>query len=392
MERPAHGFRHHAIGMTLSLAGCMLHGACAPDQDGTASVAVPPGTPIEIDETPYLSVGVVEGDSIQEFHRVVTPFLLPDGSLAIPVAGAHTIRVFDPDGRILSSLGRRGEGPGEFAFLGAAWPRGDTIEVFDGRLLRITRFLPDGSHQVVPLDPVPSAQSAVPGGLPDGWAVMGVADAGMGRRDSLVVHRFGRTGAHLGEVAQTEGMARYSIGTASGPDPLSPKALFAVRRGEIYVAETLTPAIRVLDSMGALRREITWEPDEALSPDAAFRLVVDSAVARVEPDRAAATRQYLEAFPVQDRLSSFWDFIVDEEGFVWVRPFEPLRHTLALGGFERAGPGGRWLIYSSQGVEVGSVEVPSELEPAFITSEAMVGIRRDAMGVESVRVHAVKRR
>jgi hypothetical protein len=368
--------------------------ACDPAGESTSFTSPPPGTPTEIDATPSISVGVLEGDTVQEFFRVVTPFLLPNGRLVVPLAGSKTIRVFGPGGEFVESLGREGEGPGEFLGLGGAWPRGDTIEAFDGELWRITRFIPDGSVEVVPLHRIWSAQSPVPGVvLSDGWVIMGVADAGMGRRDDMVVHWFGRDGSHLGEIAHAEGMARYMAQRSSGPEPLSPRALFAARDRDLYVAETLTPSIQVLDSTGAVKREITWEPELLMSPGATFSAVVDSAVSKTDPELAEATRRYLESAPVPDRIPSFWDLLVDTEGFLWIRPFEPFKHSFALGGAAvgGSGPGGKWLVFSPVGVQVGSVEVPPDLEPAFITTDAMVGIRRDALGVESVRVHLLKR-
>jgi hypothetical protein len=392
MARFLRGFRCPVRWTLVPLIGVYLLSACAPEDRVPVTGELQPGTPTEIDEEPFLQVGVLEGDPDQEFHRVVTPFVLADGRLVVPLAGDQSLRVFTPEGRFLTSLGRRGEGPGEFASLDSAWPRGDSIEAFDGRLHRITRFFPDGSNQVVPLEPVPSAQLAIPGTLPNGWAVMGVADAGMGRRDRVVVHRFGLDGTHQGEVAQTEGMARYTVVRGSGPDPLSPRALFAVGHGEIYVAETLTPSIRVLDPAGTLLREIQWEPGTHQSVDETLRAVVDSAVASVEPERGQDLRDYLEAFPPPDRLSPFWDFIVDGEGFTWVRPFEPLKHAQALGGFQSSGRGGRWLIFSREGLQVGQVDVPEDLELGSITTSAAVGIRRDSLGVESVGVHRLHRR
>ena len=116
-------------------------------------------------------------------------------------------------------------------------------------------------------------------------------------------------------------------------------------------------------------------------------MVVDSASARTD-----GPRQNLEGFPVRDPFPVFGGFIVDDEQFLWVRPYEPLVHSPAFGGLAGAGPGGEWLIFSPQGVQVGSVELPSELEPHQITSDAVVGIVRDELGVESVRVHALARR
>lgn len=374
--------------MTLSV----LVVGCDAGDGGADPRAVPDGTPVSIGEDARLSVGVVEGDTIEQFHDVVTPFLLPDGELVVPVAGASAIRVFAPDGRFLRSFGRPGEGPGEFTGLDAAWSRGDTIEAFDSDLRRITRFPPGGAPDVVPLDRVGSVQTAIPGALLDGWVFTGVADAGMGRRDEMPVYRFARDGSHTGVVARARGMARFSTPAISGPDPLSPRAVFAVRRGEIYVAETLTPRIRVLDGTGSLAREITWEPDGAPSPEAAFERVVEAGVARAAPDDAEATRSRLESFEVRERAPAFWDFIVDEEGFIWVQPFDPGRHSLALTGFRGTGSGGEWRILSADGTRVGSVRVPDRLELTEVTSEAVVGIRRDELGVESVEVHALERR
>jgi len=43
--------------------------------------------------------------------------LIPDGRIAVADNGAATIRIFRPDGSFERELGRRGEGPGEFAYL-----------------------------------------------------------------------------------------------------------------------------------------------------------------------------------------------------------------------------------------------------------------------------------
>lgn len=379
--------------MMLAAGVGMLAGGCGTDENaGRVREAADP--PLEIHTEPQVAVGVVEGDPIQEFERVRTPFLLADGRLVVPVGGQRVIRVFDSEGEHLETLGGPGEGPGEFRSLGAVWPRGDTIEAFDGDLRRITRFFPDGAIDVVALDANRAAQAAVPGALRDGWALVAVAEVGVNGRDQMVVHRFGLDGAYTGEVAQVGGMVRYSSSQVSGPGPLSPRAVFAVHEEEVYAAETLTPAIQVFDTTGSLIREIAWKPETSESPEMAFASVLDAVAARAGTNRGAATRQRLEGFPVPDRMSCFWDVIVDNLGFVWVRPYEAQWHSVYLGGAINggAGPGGEWLVFSPEGVSVGSVKMPPTLEPTQITEDAVVGIERDEYGVEFVRVHSVVRR
>ena len=375
------------IRLSVTAVLSAVSSACGPGEGAAPVSSIPVGTPTAVAAAPFLSVGVLEGDSLEEFYRVVTPFLLSDGRLVVPLAGSRTLRVFGPGGEFLESLGRPGGGPGEFMSLNAAWPRGDIIEAFDNRLMRVTRFHKDGSVENVQLERRDRSEQALPGALPNGWAFRRIVAAHRDGRDEMGVHGFALDGAYLGDVAEVEGMARYRVPGMSGPDPLSPKAVFAVGGGAVYVGETLTPRIRVLELNGTLVREITWEADRDLSAEAVFRMVVDSASARTE-----TPRQLLESFPHRDPLPVFGGFLVDDEQFVWVRPFEPLLHAAALGGLQSVGPGGEWMIFSPEGVQVGSVKLPSELEPHQITSDAVVGIVRDELGVESVRVHSLTRR
>jgi len=61
------------------------------------------------------------------------------------VADGWAVRVFAPDGGLLRTIGRHGDGPGEFtaATLVAVLP-GDSVWVFDGGLNRVTVFEPGG--------------------------------------------------------------------------------------------------------------------------------------------------------------------------------------------------------------------------------------------------------
>jgi hypothetical protein len=51
------------------------------------------GTPVSIDPRPRVSIGVVEGDTLYELHRIVTPFIMADGRIVVPLGGSNTIRV-----------------------------------------------------------------------------------------------------------------------------------------------------------------------------------------------------------------------------------------------------------------------------------------------------------
>jgi len=364
--------------------------ACGPEGgDPSEDELVAPGLTVEA--APTINIGVLGGDPMQEFDRVVTPFLMPNGNLAVPTQGANSIRVFGPDGSFLTELGGPGDGPGEFNSLQSAWNRGDTIEAWDSRARRISRFLPDGEVEVVNLNGVTESLDGGVGPLGQGWAL--VSRYFGEPRDRVGVHSVSREGEHLVQIAALEGMARYRIPGMSGPHPLTPTVLLRTHQGELYAAEAMTPVISVFDLTGVLLREIPLDLEEFGPPNEVFEQVIDSAVARVEEDRKAQTRQRLSAFPRLDHLPVFWSFILDSDGLVWVRPYDPFQHSLELGGrlVGRAGPGGEWLVVSQEGKEVARVRMPPGLEPMQITQDAVVGVHQDELGVESVRVHSLRR-
>jgi hypothetical protein len=295
--------------------------ACAGDDSTTdTAAALPPGTPARVDSVAVVTVGTAAGDTLHELYRVVTPFLDSRGLLFIPLASSNTIRVFDSGGEFVTSLGRQGAGPGEFEQIGGAWARGDTIEVFDGSLNRITRFYPNDEFEVVSPDGSVGVQGAIAGAVPGGWILhlvkLGEPEstaAGASRRDSLILHHFALDGSHLGEIARTRGMTRYQSPVITGPEALSPRARLGVHDGRIYVGETLTPVVHVLDPDGAPVSDIVWEATSGESAADAFAAVVDSAIARSPEDRRAGVRTRYAAAPLPDRISAWWDFIVDSE-------------------------------------------------------------------------------
>ena len=351
-----------------------------------------PGAPLEIEAVPALSVGVLGGDLHQEFDRVVRPFVLPDGRLVVPNSGTQDIRVFSADGAFLEGLGGRGEGPGEFLYLSVAWPRADTIEAFDSRLRRVTRFLRDGSTEVVPISGGEYPDLGLGAGpLGRGWALGGVIAAGHGQRDRIAVHHFDRDGSHLGELVSVGGIVRYFGG---GPEPLSPRSVVVSDGTYLYFGDTLEPVIRRTSAPGMADGEIAWEPTESLAVRDALDRVIDLAASRAPADQASAVRARHEAAPVPDELSVFWDFLVDPEGFLWIQPYEPLAHAFALGGRYVGGAdnGGIWSVIAMDGGRAGSIEVPEGLELTQSTRTSVVGIRRDELGVESVHVHPVRRK
>ena len=194
-----HLSRRCARFLAIASLGATASVACGGDLGDAPLASVPVGTPLAIHPGADLAVGVLSGDAMEEFDRVTTPFLLPDGTVAVPTRGAQSIRLFSPDGNFVESHGEPGEGPGEFISLGGAWARGDTIEAYDGRLRRITRFIPGGELEVVVLSGTPLLTDRALGPLLDGWALTAIGRISAGERDPMSVLYVSRDSAYVSD-------------------------------------------------------------------------------------------------------------------------------------------------------------------------------------------------
>lgn len=86
-------------------------------------------------ESPLFRVG---HDGAELLHRVGGAVVLGNGSIVVSDAGNRRLLVLDPTGKVLATLGRQGDGPGEFQSIGAISAIGDTVVAFDGSLHRGT--------------------------------------------------------------------------------------------------------------------------------------------------------------------------------------------------------------------------------------------------------------
>lgn len=376
---------------TVSLTLCLVVGACGGERPEEER-ALPPGAPLAVSEAPVLVVGEAANDPNHEFHRVVTPFLLPDGGLGVPLAGENTIRIFDAEGEWVRSMGSSGEGPGEFMGLGAAWARGDTIEAMDSGLNRVTRFLADEAPETILLQGVPSAQVGVPGLESGEWILYGVKEVQRSGRDVVAVHHFAPDGSHMAELGEVYGFRRHVHEGGSGPDPISPRPLVRTEGDRVYMAETLTSRITEFDLSTGETHALEWQPASVLAFDEAVSLARDQ-VSRSGGSQMdeAWTLASFDALTGSEDVSVFWDFLVDGEEFFWIREYDPRLHAPSAGGLTTTGSGGEWAIIDRKGRHVTTVTVPDDLEPRAIDSDRLIGVRRNEFDVESVRVYRIER-
>ena len=308
--------------------------------------------------SPELRIGA--GDAQGGLHQVMSAVRLRDGSIAIANAGTSQVRIAAPDGRTLRSLGREGDGPGEFrvpAWIGA---RGDTLLVADMLASRVSRFAPDGAF--LGSAPFPEAAGLFPqvvGQYRDGTLLVAADEAAAARRAGVVrgrtaLLRLRPDGSLLDTLAVVPSSEQFA---SASPDargirieslPFGRRTVMALHEDRVYVGTGETPVVRTLDphrrGQELLRVRATARPVGAADIDDYWENLVTTGGT---PDGDSRTPP--PGIPYPRALPPYADLRVDDAGRVWVEESRLPREWKAPA---------RWSIYSPQGRQLGWMEVP----------------------------------
>jgi hypothetical protein len=327
------------------------------------------------------------GPASPPLFRVRAGKPLADGRIVILNAGNREMLFFGPDGRFLRSVGRSGSGPGEF--LDPRWlglGDGDTLYVWDGRLLRLSIF--DGTGDLVGVHQVrvgdergmaiaisdrfaDGAFLSTPGPLlyfdgtpgtlrhPEPY---GRYDMATGTLDAVT------TGAGMEFVSGEGPIYQLPFGRTDVVEPL----------GDLLVVGDIgTSVLRYYDRAGMLRRMVDWV-SEPVPVTARDRREYIRYVNRIFPDHARRQERDMRFAAERPRFSGM---VSDAVGWLWVRSYRA--------GWE---PRGSWLVFDGDGVLRCSVDPPNgRFSPLHIGESHVLAWERDENDEEHVVVHALVR-
>jgi hypothetical protein len=115
--------------------------ACGTDSNAGTSTQ---GTAYVLEDTAVVSIGGLDDRPEYQLQYTVGAVRLSDGRIVVADAGSRDLRYYDVNGLHLHTVGREGDGPGEFRGLRTiARVRGDTVVAWDPRLRRAS-FFDDG--------------------------------------------------------------------------------------------------------------------------------------------------------------------------------------------------------------------------------------------------------
>ncbi len=311
----------------------------------------------------------------------------------LEVDGSGRVYVGEWSGRIVAlnaageverTLGRRGEGPGEFrSTRGVQVLSGDSVMAYDPRLSRVTVFPPDTERAayVVNLRARVGDAPFEVRRFPDGGAFVALfrptfttsdSDSDLARRaDVLQVLTPEGTleGEPLLRFPSRSFLTVRDRGTFHmTPHPFGREGLFAVGTGgRIHFAWTDSLRVRSFDRSGAQVAEITGGHESPRVTDADV-----NAVLATMSDRSRTVYQGVLADSLPERWPAVRGLLADEEGRLWV-------------GLSGADPDTEeWAVFTADGGYLRSVLVPRGLSVRAVRADVLYGVRTDELDVPEV--------
>jgi hypothetical protein len=333
-------------------------------------------------ESPLLDLGGPRGDPDHEltpshpFHHAAR---LSDGRWVVP--DRSSLKVFDAEGRFLSAIGRRGDGPGEFR-----QPRrvciapGDSIVAIDQNGSRVTVFSSDGA--LVRMFTVRDGYPEASGCLGDG-SVLTSVDVRPDPADSVyrvaTLRSASLTGSDRGAVATIPLGAPSIVVQMQG---------HAVPDGDlVYTGDGRLPEVRVYHRDGRLERIVRWADTPVAVTDEVFAQVVRAVLPTGNFEENLArqrVRRHPSTFPVYQQI------LLDDAGRMWVQDAPDVLNPQSWK------PSLPWTVFDASGRPLGRLRAPA-LSDGFVdisgVAEDGVWLRwkDDELGFVHLTFHPLER-
>ena len=365
-------------------------------------------TPARWNLEPELRIGGGNADPHYELNPIREITIGPDGSIYVTQAGDQALRVFDAQGKYLRTIGRKGEGPGEFTGLGGVGFIGDTLYVTDFRQRRITLFRPDGTLiSTIVAEPAPSGPARpdayfrpTPSTLlSDGSVFAGSSFpshlVSSGQIKARPVFRVTRTAAVLDTIAWVpigSGQGTMQSGNAtmffSQPVPDDPMTVIAGPSERVFVIErgagqgSTSFNVTAIDASG----DTLWSRSHTYRPKAFAAGVVDSIVdvqvRRFSSGPNEKTRfsadQVRKALHIPDHQVTVTQAFAAMDGSLWLRR-EEFGATL------------NWTVLDPKGNVVATFGLPRNVRPMTVIGDQAWGVELDDVDVPQLVRYRIRK-
>ena len=347
-----------------------------------------------IDSTPSLDIGSAEGDEPFLLNGAESASRTADGGVLFANTGSHEVRFFDSSGRFVRSVGRRGNGPGEFgeySFM-MITPAESELLVADEMNNRVNVFGYDGAFlRTVRLEiPTGRARPNLSGALGPDWVVSSASGRhepkpGVWSRDTVQYLRYRPDGSYLDSIVSVPAGPQWAFSMRGFMTvmsvPMTVEHAVLVDSSGLFVRASDGPEVEHWSVDGKLRSRHRWnggEPRRAAEiadryrenwlegADSNFRVMID-AFYRSDPVLP-------KLVPTHSRIAA------GPDGTIWVQRYYTDWETAR-----------RWDVLDRSGRWLGTVDMPARHWLYRAGDNFALAWHRDSLDVEHVTIHRLRR-
>lgn len=360
---------------------------------------------------PQFALGRIEGEGAELFSAISGLEVDDHGRIYVLDRQANELRIFDADGTHVHSVGREGEGPGEYrnanglSWLSSASP--DSLVVIDQRGNRYSILTREGEYVRSVRRRLPFFGWAYSGNVHDGWIYENYSTGSGDDRQPVLLGtalRPASAGADLeltGTERQETTTAQDAVDTIMLPRPDGPLfqsfSVYSDRGGMVMSVPFAPGIVRHLDRHGELWFGHGGEfrvVHAALEGDTLTEILLDATPTPVSDEEleewlaGSSVQRFrqmggdLDLERIPESKPHFDGLYVDPEGYLWVSvPAEPMRVVFAV--FD---PDGRYLgRLEAEGMR------RTPWVPPVVRGDRLHFVGSDELDVQRVFVYGIQR-
>jgi 6-bladed beta-propeller protein len=368
------------VAAVLALSsGC---GGTPPEQRSEGADGWELGTQVEV------IAGSLDSPPELSFHQVAWATRLQSGEIVVLDGGLRSrLTVLTSDGEFVRTIGRNGEGPGEFGWVTSIQAGADdSLFVFDAGHQRLTVFSTDGSTlRTANYRPVEgerlgsvthlggqtwlgrgldSPLQGPPSQIMQDTIVLGLLDPHLGTFELL---------AELPSLMSTT--MRIGDRLGFGSVAFTPRALHATWGGCIFVATADTSSIRVYSANGKQVASFEGPGTHRAVAEEQLDAYVEYRLRRVPEDQQRIVGQALRDAAHPESLPYYSQMLTDHRGYLWLQQYYP---TFDLEN--------HWYVLTPSGRVLADVGLPAGVWVFGIDEYGLLGMRNGDFDEEMIVV------
>lgn len=354
-----------------------------------------------VDPEPEFSLG--DGTPPQDalvLYDIRDAVTLEDGAVVIAEGSTEEVLHVDPTSGTIERWGGRGEGPEEFGTPPGPFPTPAVLGVFDvgrgaigvfdaARREYVEIDLNQGFRERTALsDVLPTGVDRIFVGPSDELYVLTssaeppLEEQGV-RRARMELMRVARASPPEAQpVAEVLGAQAVSRQGYMGLLAFGVTTELAAAEEGVWIGDTGTPEVRLREPGNGVTQVVRWTSSRNRQiTDDRLEMTMRSLVGTGTIEQRAELDDLVASMPMAERLPAFESLLVDRSGRLWIGEYT----AWLADRLERPQPPQEWLVLDLGVGEAFRVTTPAGLRVLRVGDGFVLGIHRDANGVESVR-------